>query len=614
MTLGVDAGCARCAVMLRMAHVWSKLLFSGTVALVACMVISTETAQAAGPPGVAPPPPAGAPGAKPSKDRFSKAMKRLREQRRNKSQREKSRAKAKAKRASTGHKDAPDEADAKQSKRTRHDDSKESHKPGHKIDLTVKPEPVRAAETPKAKERQPDKPKAHRPAPPLPAPVFTEVEQQLQRNLQLQVVDLGPDERWEVALINRGPSTVEVTADPRLLSFEAHVPGKAKPVSCKLPEALLPKAQHARHHKLSAGEQYTFTIDPLMYCFETGEQTILVPGTFLTPAYGFAEKTQARWSWGRRYEERLEQVSPFAATYPSLPPGPGPATGGATSVEEDEGDDEFPSEADATVSPQASTQPGPVESSPDDTESLSPSAHAANDDKGLKRVTGEGFALRSEYQGWARARVRHQRHTLGDTPQAGLKLSITTGSDAPSARDIAVTVRLENQSETARRVYFRRDLVSFLIKGPDGDHECDPFSAEFRAPDQQAFTTIGAGKSVSFTTQLLEFCPAESFARAGFYYVSAVLPATAPGADEDVFTGKLAASKPRPVRLHRAEFPFTIRRGPSGGGGAGGTQGAGRFSRSPNAMVPDGEMIQPLPAAPEPPPPPPMEAPPPPAQ
>lgn len=605
MTLGVDDGCARCAVMLRMARVWSKLLFSGTAVLVACLVMcSTDPAQAAGEPGVTPPP---APGAKPSKDRFSKAMKRLREQRRNKAQREK--GKAKSKRAATGHKAAPEDADRKRKRDATKD---EPRKPGGKVDLSLKPEPDQR--TPEAattkKEVSPDKPKVRRPAPPLPAPKYTELEQQLQRNIHLQVVDLGPDERWEVSLVNRGPSTVELAADPRLLSFTARVPGKTKPVSCRLPDALLPKPHHTRRHTLAAGEQYTFTVDPLMYCFETGEQTILVPGTFLTPSYGFAEKTQTRWSWGRRYEERLEQTAPFAATYLAHPPGPEPTTT-PTAADGELDDAAVPSE-EADL-PQSEATTATAEPSPEDGETPWRRSEANLTEKGLKQVTGDGFALRSEYQGWARARVRHNHHTLGDQPQSGLKLSITTGSDAPSARDIAVTVRLENESDTPRRVYFRRDLVSFLIKGPEGEHECAPLSAEFRAPDQQAFTTIAAGKSVSFTTQLLELCPAESFSRAGFYYVSAVLPATAPGADEDVFTGKLAASKPRPVRLHRAEFPFTIRRGPSGGGG-GGTQSGGRFTRSPNTIVPEGEMIQPVPQAPEPPPPAPVEAPPPPIQ
>ncbi len=528
-------------------------------------------------------------------------MKRLREQRRNKATRDK--AKAKAKRTMATQRTAEG---ATKPKRKR-DAAPESTKPGGKVDLSLDPKPPveRKPETVKAADAAPEKPKVRRPAPPLPAPKYTELEQQLQRNLGLRVVDLGPDERWEVTLVNRGPSTIELAADPRLLSFEARVPGKAKPVSCKLPDALLPKPHHTRKHTLASGEQYTFTIDPLMYCFESGDQTILVPGTFLTPSYGFPERTQTRWSWGRRYEERLEQVAPFAASYVGQPPGP-PAAETDADAEPATGDgaDEDP------VSPAAGDSSETNELAAEEFEATAVEPEPVREDKGLKRLVGDGFALRSEYQGWAQARVRHHRHTLGDEPRAGLKLSITSGSDAPSARDVSVTVRLENQSDAPQRVYFRRDLVSFLIKGPDGEHECESLSAEFRAPDRQAFTTIGPGKSVSFSTQLLELCPTESFARAGFYYVSAVLPATAPGAEEDVFTGKLAASKPRPVRLHRAELPFTIRRG-SGGGGGGGTQSSGRFTRG-NAVVPEGEMIQPLPAAPEPPPPPPVEAPPPP--
>lgn len=579
--------------MLPVARVWTKLLFATTAAMIASVVLVDAPAAAAEPPAS---PPA-APGAKPSKDRFSKAMKRLRDQRRNKAKREK--AKARAKRAMATHSLSPDKSGADKKNDAKSDRKQPEPRTAlgssQKIDLTV--EPTEPQPRPRV-EPAPAKPKVHRPAPPLPEPQFTELERALQQSVELQVVDLGPDERWEVSVTNRSPARVRIAADPRLLSFEARVPGKAKPVSCKLPEALLPRASHVDRETLAPGERYTFTIDPLMYCFETGDQTILVPGTFLTPNYGFTEKTQTRWSWGRRYEERLTQVAPFAARFvmSEAPPGPAAAPAPAPAAEATTDDTE-------SVSPEVVTE-----------EAATANVPAPAPEEGLKRVVGNGFALRSEYQGWAHARPRH--HSLGDAPQAGLKLSISSGSDAPSARDVAVTVRLDNVSTVSQRVYFRRDLVSFVIKGPDGEHQCAAASAAFRAPEQQAFTTIAAGKSASFTTQLLEFCPAESFSRPGFYYVSAVLPGTAASdTDEDVFTGKLAASKPRPVRLHRAELPFTIRRA-GGGGGGGGVQSSGRFTRSPvSPAVPEGEMIQPLPQMPDPPPPPPpVEAPPPPIQ
>src|SRR5690606_5901187 len=123
-----------------------------------------------------------------------------------------------------------------------------------------------------------------------------------------------------------------------------------------------------------------------------------------------------------------------------------------------------------------------------------------------------------------------------------------------------------------------------------------------------------------------EFCPLESFARPGFYYISAVLPATGRGtlSDEDVFTGRLATSAPRPVRLHNAELPFLIKRRPEALSRAGGPSNtrpaAGRINprpaqnnpsapQAPQAQPPQAQPPQaqppPQPQAPTPPPPPP---------
>lgn len=389
-----------------------------------------------------------------------------------------------------------------------------------------------------------------RPAPPLPPPVYNETELALQQALKLEVVDLGPHERWQVNVINQSLQPLRVATDPRLLTFTARVPGKAQSIACEVPKALQPKGRHIDTEVLSPGETYQFRVDPRMYCFESGDQTILVPGTFLVPAYGWEEATRTRWSWGRRYQERLAQHQPFAGQF---------------------------------VGPQAE---------PEEQVAQRP---------GLKRLVGEGFALRSEYQGWAKTRL--PEHELGDAPRAGLKLSISHGSDAAHARDVAVTVRLENRSAETHRVYFRRDLVSFIVDGPDGQTECDATAAEWRAPDPQAFTTLRPGAVESFTTRLLEFCPAQSFQRPGFYYVRAVLPGTAPAphGQEDVFTRELAATAPRPIRLHEAELPYVLRRGHA-------TDAAGR----PRAD--SGGVIPPPPSPPPPPPPAVPVAPPPPVQ
>lgn len=385
------------------------------------------------------------------------------------------------------------------------------------------------------------------PAPPLPEPVYNETERALQQSLELRVLDLGPSDRWVVNLTNRSLQPLRIATDPRLLAFTARIPGRTEAVSCEVPKALQPQGRHVETEVLAPGESYEFRVDPRMYCFESGDQTILVPGTFLVPNYGWPEATRTRWSWGRRYEERLEQHHPFAGEF---------------------------------VGPEAE-----------------PPEEVAKR-QGLKRVVGEGFALSSEYEGWAKTRLRD--YELGDAPQHGLKLTISHGADAPHARDIAVTVKLQNLSTEPQRVYFRRDLVSFIIEGPDGDTECEATSAEWRAPDPQAFITLRPGKSESFTTRLLEFCPAQSFQRPGFYYVRAVLPGTAPSryGQEEVFTGELAASAPRPIRLHQAELPY-FSRGPSGRTAMRGRGG-------------DAQAI--IPPPPQPPPPPTPAPPPPPVQ
>ncbi len=405
--------------------------------------------------------------------------------------------------------------------------------------------------------------------------------------MSLEVVDLGPYERWEVNIRNRSDEERRVAVDSRLLSFEAVVPGKRQPVECSLPSSMLPTRRQTRYVYLSPGETRTFQVDPRMYCFETGDQSILVPGTFLRPRYGWSEKTKVRWSWGRRYEERLTQAPPFVAMLPDAARiGP-------------------PPQVDERSASGAATE----------------DATDVDADQGLKQLEGEGFALRSDYKGWARTRL--PKDDLGDRPGKDLKLAITYGSDAPNPRDITVRVELENQSNEAQRVYFRSDLVSFLVRGPDGTTECEAIAAERRAPDPQAFTTIGAGKRASFTIRLLEFCPAESFARPGFYYVSAVLPATARGAlaDEDMFTGRLATSAPRPVRLHRAELPFLIKRrndavsragGPSNARvGGGRTNAPQQTNTQPAAPVQAPAQPTPTPAAAPPPPPNPPPTPPP---
>lgn len=587
--LGATTDCARCADMFRLARACTYALVGTMTWLTTGWFEPMPIARAQEPASPAPP---AAPGAKPSNARVSNAMKQLRARREQvKANKGKSAAKkgsSKAERRAKRKRDA---------KRRNAAATEERPTRGKKVDLSLEAKAANDAKPTKKPNETAAAPRVRRPLPPLPPVRFTETELALKQALHLQIVEAGPDERWQVVLSNRSRSPIQIATDPRLLAFEARVPGKAETVTCRLPEGLQPRSRELRNRPLFPGDQYTFSVDPLMYCFETGDQTILVPGTFVTPVYGFPEKTKTQWSFGRKYQERLEQVAPYAAAFVDpkriRPFGPPPRDDASETDTSDEVAENVSPVSDAA---DEGSEPTSVTTEPEVSK------------EGLKSLTGEGFALRSEYQGWAK--TRPHRHSIGDTPKTGLRLSIASGSDAPTARDVTVTVKLENQSDIPQRVYFRRDLVSFLIRGPDGEHRCSAESAELRAPDKQAFITLAPGKSSSFTTRLIEFCPAESFARAGFYYVSAVLPATSPAdyRDEEIFTGKLATSRPRAVRLHRGELPFLIRRGGVSGGG---TASSGRFTRSPNANMaaPSDQIVVTPPPPPEPPPPPPPEPP-----
>lgn len=583
---GATSDCARCPNMFRLARACTYALV-GTMTWLTTGWLDTgwlDPLPNAWAQDLAAPTPPAAAGAKPPSSRVTKAMQQARE-RREKAQANKGKTTNK-KASSSAERRAKRKRDAKRRKATATEDRPTR---GKKVDLSLEAKAENATPAKKSNET-PAAPRVRRPLPPLPPVRFTETELALKQALHLQIVEAGPDERWQVVLSNRSRSPIQIATDPRLLAFEARIPGKADTVTCRLPEALQPRSRDLRNRPLFPGEQYTFSVDPLMYCFETGDQSILVPGTFVTPMYGFPEKTKTQWSYGRKYQERLEQVAPYAAAFVDpkriRPFGPPPRDEASDSSEESTTD----------VSPTSSDVDEASESTVDTTE---PEANK----EGLKNLTGEGFALRSEYQGWAK--TRPHRHSIGDRPKDGLRLTISSGSDAQTARDVTVTVKLENESDAPQRVYFRRDLVSFLIHGPDGEHRCAAESAELRAPDKQAFITLAPGKSSSFTTRLIEFCPAESFARAGFYYVSAELPATSPAdyRDEEMFTGKLATSRPRAVRLHHGELPFVVRRG----GGGSSTASSGRFTRSPNANMaaPSDEIVVTPPAPPEPPPPPP---------
>jgi hypothetical protein len=135
-----------------------------------------------------------------------------------------------------------------------------------------------------------------------------------------------------------------------------------------------------------------------------------------------------------------------------------------------------------------------------------------------------------------------------------LQLRLTRGSDAATERTATATVEVRARQKSM--VYFRRELVSFTVHGPEGIRGCDP-QPDDRAPDRQAYTTLNAGGSVSATGMLAELCPNLTFGRPGLYLVSARFDAVRDGSEFGLraFTGRLESRRQALVRISTGDLP-----------------------------------------------------------
>lgn len=320
---------------------------------------------------------------------------------------------------------------------------------------------------------------------------LSETERELAESLNLVVTPRGPYESWVVQLQNAGDKPARISSDVRLLWFEATVPGKRKPVVCELPGGMRPNAAYSEERvELQPRQELSFNIDPRFFCFETEDTTLLVPGTFLKPHYGWRTKTQKTWQKGKPKEVRLAQSAPFVAVSPSGPDGMKELIGPGIAL-----DDRF-----AEWSKTRITQ--------EDKLPLPPDAGLLEEEEG------------SAHTSVAPTGTPTSGHA--ETP-AGLELIMVKGSDAASATDISVIVAVRNRGTEAQRVHLRADQLTFIVWGPDGQQQCSPPFA-YRAPDRQGLTTLAPGKRISMTVRLNEFCPSGTFGRPGFYYISADLP------------------------------------------------------------------------------------------
>jgi hypothetical protein len=328
-----------------------------------------------------------------------------------------------------------------------------------------------------------------------------------------------------VAVVNRGTEPARVLFDLRLLSLEVRPPvvesavkAKAKPpkpLVCKLPANARPDVSRAElEMRLAPGEGVVDAFDPRLYCFSATKKSPFTPGSQVVVRLGFPEKTKSVWKRGQRETLVVEQTPPFVARRATAIP-------------------------DLTeMHREPVRDPGP----------LAP----RSDIDAIKELIAPGIEL-----------VPEAPAAAPSAPSQPFELLTTAGSDAKSARGVTVAVSVVNRGPQARYLYFRRELVSFEVSGPNGSVTCEP-GPDVRAPDRQSFSRIKPGGRVSATSRLIELCPDGTFEEAGLYLIHTNLVATRSGAEFelDAFVGRLESQVPVTVRVQEGARPLPARHAP----------------------------------------------------
>ena len=342
--------------------------------------------------------------------------------------------------------------------------------------------------------------------------------------LRFEIIELGPQLPWAFAVVNRGTEAAVVDFDTRLLTLEVQLPAPEpdfpsdkskvskppkpkkppKPVLCRLPADVIPNSVDAALAiKLEPGEGLVQNFDPRLYCLGKTPWP-LIEGAQVSARFGWAPKVKVTWKAGKREEKPDRQSEPFVAE-PSEARGSLPgATGSETS------------------------------------------------ERRIKELSGTPFTLGSNYAAVAKL------PTGADAPPPGLELSIS-GSDATDEGAVTATTTFTNRAPRKQDVYFRREMITYEVSGPDGIFDCDPEPDRRSPADRSAVQTLRPGGRFSAVTRLIEMCPAHAFARPGLYLVHARFDAADPATDLgfNAFMGRLVSAKPALVRVRRGELPFT---------------------------------------------------------
>jgi hypothetical protein len=323
-------------------------------------------------------------------------------------------------------------------------------------------------------------------------------------HLRLEVTPRPAGELWLIAVVNRGtePARVVFNLNRLTLSLEAaEDPKKPRskwqkkpaPVVCKLPEGFGGPGVDSSFRALGPGEGLVQTFDPRLYCISPAGDSLLATGQRVTAKLGYAPKPPRQvWRQGKSSEQPSLQSPPFIAEPVAEPP----------------------------------AKPDPEH------------------DPRVKQLVASEVTLTPDLTA-AEAE---------EDPTLPLQLRLVHGSDA--ANEITATAVVEVRAKQKSQLYFRRELISFTVHGPDGIHGCDP-QPDARSPDRQAYTSLAPGQSISATSLLAELCPKYTFGRPGLYLISARFDADRDGSEFGLsaFTGRLESRREALVRIRVGDFP-----------------------------------------------------------
>lgn len=331
--------------------------------------------------------------------------------------------------------------------------------------------------------------------------------------VRFEVIEVGPKNFWALAVVNRGTRPVRVLVDARTLSLDLEHPQdpkkkwlKPKRVTCRLPDALIPsEADPAYVVELAPGEGVVESFDPRFYCVPSKDGQALAPGIKVSARLGFEpKKPKVVWRKGKRVEEPVPQSPPFVLELAEAP-------------EED-------------PKREVETQDTGIEG-----------------DRAVKELRATTFELNSQYGA-------QPSESESESP---LELRMSRGSDAGDETTATVTVALKNRGKKALRVFFRRELLTFEVMGPNGLFTCDP-QPDQRAPDRQAFSSLAPGGQLTATSRLIELCPQDAFATPGLYLIHGRFTSRQDGSEfgYDAFTGTVESQEPAVVRIRKGDRPY----------------------------------------------------------